>query len=80
MFSCEFCEIFKSTFFKRLIPVAASKVYKFTDNNSSNQDLSEIPTNTPRGVYTWFRIFRITSFKANPEIFQFIILKRKLFH
>ena len=30
MFSCEFCEIFKNTFFHRTLPVAASKIRKTT--------------------------------------------------
>ena len=33
LFSCEFCEIFKNTFFKRIAPVAASVSFYITPEN-----------------------------------------------
>ena len=41
MFSCEYCEIFKNTFFYRILPVAASLAHMCSENFKKFQAVAQ---------------------------------------
>ena len=66
VFSCEFCEIFKNTFFYRTSPVAASERVFFSGKSILTHFISLISFYPPRKCEKTSVFYVFTSYKMRP--------------